>query len=188
MKYLLIERCDRELKLYSLDEAHHDATATWVRVPNASPVTFGRGSPRQPDAPDVQVVGEPTLSRMHFAIARLPLSSKEVAAQLGLSDAAVRQRLHRARQLVAERLRPEVRGAASITCGGNLDLLQDAIDHDLVGDLVAEVAAHIGECVICQGLRGHYEDTIAAPRRWQPELATERAASVVARILAEVER
>jgi RNA polymerase sigma-70 factor, ECF subfamily len=116
------------------------------------------------------------------------LSSKEVAAQLGLSDAAVRQRLHRARQLVAERLRPEVRGAASVTCGGNLDLLQDAIDHVLVGDLVAEVTAHIGGCAICQGLRGHYEDAIAAPLRWQPELATERVASVVARILAAVER
>jgi predicted DNA-binding protein (UPF0251 family) len=116
------------------------------------------------------------------------LSSKEVAALLGLSDAAVRQRLHRARQLVAERLRPEVRGAAGIRCGGNLDLLQDAIDDVLGGDLLATVAAHIGGCAICQGLRGHYTDTIAAPRRWPPALATERAAAVISRVLAEVER
>lgn len=46
------------------------------------------------------------------------LSSREVAEQMGITDAAVRQRLHRARTAMAEILRPELCDGPELTCGG----------------------------------------------------------------------
>ena len=82
MTYLLIERRNRDVELHALDEAHRDSTAIWIRVPDAGPVTFGRGTPRVPTAAHVQIADEATLSRMHFSIARLP------DGRIGLSDRA----------------------------------------------------------------------------------------------------
>ena len=90
------------------------------------------------------------------------LSSKEVALALGISDASVRQRLHRARQAVAVRLRPELRGADTITCGGRLDLLFDHLDGALGEELVLPVGAHIAGCATCTNLASGYAATLAA--------------------------
>lgn len=92
------------------------------------------------------------------------MPSKEVAAALGLSDATIRQRLHRARQVIAERLRPELCVGRHLTCGGRLDLLFDWIDHELTSDLRTPVAKHLGSCERCQDLVGKYRQTITAPR------------------------
>jgi RNA polymerase sigma-70 factor (ECF subfamily) len=91
------------------------------------------------------------------------LSSQEVAASLGLSDAAVRQRLHRARQVVGERLRPELCEGPNITCGGQLELLFDYLDRALDDSVRAPVLAHVAGCPTCQDLAEGYRRTIAAP-------------------------
>ncbi len=96
------------------------------------------------------------------------LPSREVAAALGVSDAAVRQRLHRARRAVAERLRPELREARDPACGGRLDLLFDYIDESLEQELRAPVAEHLLACRKCRGFLGLYRRTIAAPRESAP--------------------
>lgn len=94
MTYLLIERRDREVKLYALDEAHHDATAIWIRVPDSNRVTFGRGAPRPPTEAHVQLPDEVTLSRMHFAIARRPDGGVSLS-DLGSSGGTFVNRLER---------------------------------------------------------------------------------------------
>jgi len=83
---------------------------------------------------------------------------------LQLSDASVRQRLHRARQVIAERLRPELCEAESITCGGQLDLLFDYLDDLLGADVRVPVIDHVTGCDTCQTLASKYRSTIRAPR------------------------
>ena len=92
------------------------------------------------------------------------VSSKEVAEALGLTDATVRQRLHRARQVVAERLRPSLREDRKIVCGGRLDLLFDYIDESLEKELMTPVFEHLASCAKCRGFLGAYRQTIVAPR------------------------
>ena len=92
------------------------------------------------------------------------LSSREVAERLGLPDATVRQRLHRARTLMAELLRPELCDGPELICGGQLDLLMDYIDNALPGDLQAPVHDHIEGCPACSSLRDTYRMTIGVPR------------------------
>lgn len=93
------------------------------------------------------------------------MPSKEVAATLALSDATVRQRLHRARRAVAERLRPELCSGARLTCGGRLDLLLDWIDGQLEPDLQVPVRGHLDSCPACQDLLTQYRETIAATKK-----------------------
>ena len=92
------------------------------------------------------------------------LSSREVAELLGLSDATVRQRLHRARTLMAELLRPELCDGPELICGGQFDLLMDYIDKVLPVDLQAPVHDHIEGCPACSSLRDTYRMTIGVPR------------------------
>jgi predicted DNA-binding protein (UPF0251 family) len=79
-------------------------------------------------------------------------SSREVADRLGIPDAAVRQRLHRARTAMAELLRPELCEGPELTCGGQLDLLLDYIDRALPAELQTPVHEHIQGCEACTGL------------------------------------
>ncbi len=112
------------------------------------------------------------------------MPSKEVASALGLSDATVRQRLHRARQTVAEKLRPELCVGTRLTCGGRLDLLFDWIDRELAPDLQEPVQSHIAACVGCRDLSDQYHQTISAPRRaWRSLLQADRQGSLVRSIL-----
>jgi len=92
------------------------------------------------------------------------LSSREVADRLGLPDATVRQRLHRARTLMAELLRPELCNGPELICGGQLDLLLDYIDNALPTDVQAPVHDHIEGCPACTSLRDTYRMTIGVPR------------------------
>ncbi|HSB64517.1 MAG TPA: sigma-70 family RNA polymerase sigma factor [Thermoanaerobaculia bacterium] len=113
--------------------------------------------------------------------------SKEVAAALGISDAAVRQRLHRARQALAERLQPVLCESRELTCGGRLDLLFDYIDEALERDLRVPVEEHLMACPKCRGFLGLYRETVAAPRHSAsqlepPELPAERRRSLLAAV------
>lgn len=90
--------------------------------------------------------------------------SKEVAARLGISDSAVRQRLHRARQAIAERLRPVLCEGRELTCGGRIDLLFDSIDGSLELALQLPVRDHLAACPKCRSFLELYRETIAAPR------------------------
>jgi RNA polymerase sigma-70 factor, ECF subfamily len=95
------------------------------------------------------------------------LSSKETAAKLGISDALVRQRLHRARAIMAEMLRPELCDGPELTCGGQLDLLLDYIDDSLPPDFELPVHDHIHACPACTNLLAVYRSTIGLPRVWR---------------------
>jgi RNA polymerase sigma-70 factor (ECF subfamily) len=84
------------------------------------------------------------------------LSSREVAQALGLSDAVVRQRLHRARRLLAERLRPELCEGGELVCGGELGLLLDSLDETLPADQAAVVSGHLLSCGTCERMARGY--------------------------------
>jgi RNA polymerase sigma-70 factor (ECF subfamily) len=92
------------------------------------------------------------------------LSSRETAEQLGITDTLVRQRLHRARTIMAELLRPELCEGPALTCGGQLDLLLDYIDSTLPPDLQQPVHDHIESCPACTNLLASYRTTIGIPR------------------------
>jgi RNA polymerase sigma-70 factor (ECF subfamily) len=92
------------------------------------------------------------------------LSSREVSERLGIPDATVRQRLHRARTAMAELLRPELCNGPELTCGGQLDLLMDYIDKALPADLQTPVHQHIEGCATCHSLHETYRMTIGIPR------------------------
>ena len=111
------------------------------------------------------------------------LPSKDVAVALGISDATVRQRLHRARQAIGERLRPELRGASAITCGGNLDLLFDHLDGALAADLVSPVGAHVSGCGICSALASGYGALLAAIKDAPPVTSSARSEAVALSIV-----
>jgi RNA polymerase sigma-70 factor (ECF subfamily) len=92
------------------------------------------------------------------------LSSRETAERLEIADALVRQRLHRARTIMAEMLRPELCDGPELTCGGQLDLLLDYIDRALPAYLQQPVHNHIESCPTCAGLLNQYRLTIGIPR------------------------
>lgn len=92
------------------------------------------------------------------------LSSREVAEMLGIPDATVRQRLHRARAAMAELLRPELCDGPDLTCGGRFDLLMDYIDQALPADLQEPVHNHIEGCAVCSPLLQTYRMTVGLPR------------------------
>jgi RNA polymerase sigma-70 factor, ECF subfamily len=113
--------------------------------------------------------------------------SKDVAAALRVSDAAVRQRLHRARQVVAERLQPVLCESRALTCGGRVDLLFDYIDEALERDLRIPVDEHLMACPKCRGFLGLYRETVATPRRSvpqfeSPELPVDRRQALLAAV------
>jgi len=100
------------------------------------------------------------------------LSSKEAAEHLGIPDALVRQRLHRARSVMAEILRPELCSGPELTCGGRLDLLIDFIDGLLPAELLQPVNLHVHSCGTCSRLLEGYRTTIGFPKALR-ELTTE---------------
>lgn len=102
-------------------------------------------------------------------------SSREVAERLGISDASVRQRLHRARSTMAEILRPELCEGPALTCGGQFDLLMDYIDQQLPAELKGPVSEHVQGCETCRGLHTVYLQTVAWPKAVAELTALEEA-------------
>lgn len=97
------------------------------------------------------------------------MSSEEVAEKLSITPAAVRQRLHRARKLVAETLEPELCGADELTCGGRLDLLLDLIDGLLAKEVKGKVEDHLAGCWQCRRYQTGFKQTV----KWPKETAKE---------------
>lgn len=91
------------------------------------------------------------------------MPSKEVAAALGITDALVRQRLHRGRQFLAERLRPELVAARELTCGGDLSLLYDYVDGELPRATLEPVSEHLDSCRTCGGYLRLFTEIVALP-------------------------
>jgi len=112
------------------------------------------------------------------------LSSKETAVQLGIADALVRQRLHRARTIMAETLRPELCERPELTCGGQLDLLLDYIDSALPSDLRQAVHDHISSCPACANLLTIYRTTIGLPQAWRDSFQSDPDSTFAAVTLA----
>jgi len=77
------------------------------------------------------------------------LSSEEIGVELNLSSDNVRQRLHRARIALASKLQPILCPDGDVTCGGDLGLLLDLIDGNLLPSVSIPVRAHIDQCPGC---------------------------------------
>lgn len=115
------------------------------------------------------------------------LSSKEVAEILGIPDSLVRQRLHRARTVMAEILRPELCSGPELTCGGQLDLLMDFIDGLLAADKLDPVGSHIASCEACSRLLSEYRVTIGFSKALRaPTLPPDLSADFVTRTLSKL--
>jgi len=117
------------------------------------------------------------------------LSSKEAAELLGISDSLVRQRLHRARTVMAEILRPELCSGPELTCGGKVDLLMDFIDGVLSAEMFGPIDSHISSCEACSGLLSAHRGTITHYRTLReptlnPQLSVELVSRIVEQALA----
>ena len=111
------------------------------------------------------------------------LSSKEAAEVIGISDSLVRQRLHRARTVMAEILRPELCSGPELTCGGQVNLLMDFIDGVISAEMFEPVDSHIASCEACARLLSAYRGTIDYPKALcDPTLNPELSAELVKRI------
>lgn len=111
------------------------------------------------------------------------LSSKEAAEVIGIPDSLVRQRLHRARTVMAEILRPELCSGSELTCGGQLGLLMDFIDGSLSTEMFDPVNSHIASCEACTRLLSEYRGTIDYPKTLrEPTLNPGLSAELVKRI------
>jgi RNA polymerase sigma factor, sigma-70 family len=93
------------------------------------------------------------------------LTAPEVATVTGLSVAAVKSRLHRARQALRERLLAVVGGdsdrPATPSCPDVLTLLSKKLEDDVSPDLCAEMERHVDGCPHCKGLCDSLKRTLA---------------------------
>jgi RNA polymerase sigma-70 factor (ECF subfamily) len=83
------------------------------------------------------------------------LSASEVAQVTGMSVAAVKSRLHRARQSLRERLLAvvgEPSEPATPTCPDVLTLLSKKLEEEVSPELCAEMERHVDGCPHCKGL------------------------------------
>jgi RNA polymerase sigma-70 factor (ECF subfamily) len=100
------------------------------------------------------------------------LSAAETAEVLGLSVAAVKSRLHRARQLIREHLAPALGYAdkpAADGCPDVVALFSRRLEGDLDPGVCAEMETHLAACPRCKGACDSLRETLAACRT-----ATER--------------
>jgi RNA polymerase sigma-70 factor (ECF subfamily) len=117
------------------------------------------------------------------------LPSREVAGLLQISDELVRQRLHRARRLLAERLEAELIGDEPLECGGDVELLFDAMDGTLQPELESPVLGHIAGCAACRLMRDGFKRLAAPLRSEDPDPAIDRGAREVStRVLEQLTR
>jgi RNA polymerase sigma-70 factor (ECF subfamily) len=100
------------------------------------------------------------------------LSAKEVATATGLTVAAVKSRLHRARLDLRARLQPQIEPPAS-TCPDVLHALSEHTEGDLDPSACRTLEAHVAECpscaARCDGLRGILAACAALPAAPVPD-------------------
>jgi RNA polymerase sigma-70 factor (ECF subfamily) len=93
------------------------------------------------------------------------LTAPEVATVTGLSVAAVKSRLHRARQALRERLLAVVGGDSARppapSCPDVLTLLSKKLEDDVSPELCAEMERHVDGCPHCKGLCDSLKRTLA---------------------------
>lgn len=94
------------------------------------------------------------------------LTAPEVATITGLSVAAVKSRLHRARQVLRERLLSLVGGGSNQppapNCPDVLTLLSKKLEDEVSPELCAEMEKHVEGCPHCKGLCDSLKRTLAA--------------------------
>jgi RNA polymerase sigma-70 factor (ECF subfamily) len=124
------------------------------------------------------------------------LSAAEVAEVTGLSVAAVKSRLHRARAALRERLLPVVGGEPAVpapaTCPDVLTMLSRKLEEDISPDVCAEMEQHVVGCPHCTSLCDSLKRTLAVckalPTPEVPVQVQEKLRQAVAAALAESDR
>ncbi|HJX63085.1 MAG TPA: RNA polymerase sigma factor [Polyangia bacterium] len=92
------------------------------------------------------------------------LTALEVAKVTGLSVAAVKSRLHRARQSLRTQLSAVVGGSevpARPNCPDVLTMLSKKLEDEISPDLCAEMERHVDGCSYCKGLCDSLKRTLA---------------------------
>jgi RNA polymerase sigma-70 factor (ECF subfamily) len=123
------------------------------------------------------------------------LSAAEVAEVIGVSVAAVKSRLHRARAALRERLLAVVGGEpaapAPASCPDVLTLLSRKLEDEISPEVCAEMEQHVAGCPHCTNLCDSLKRTLALCKALpSPEVPTQVQASLrqaVAAALAEKE-
>jgi RNA polymerase sigma-70 factor, ECF subfamily len=95
------------------------------------------------------------------------LTAPEVAEVTGLSVAAVKSRLHRARQALREHLLSivgETPAPATPSCPDVLTLLSQKLEDDVSPDLCAQMEKHVEGCPHCKGLCDSLKRSLAVCR------------------------
>jgi RNA polymerase sigma-70 factor (ECF subfamily) len=121
------------------------------------------------------------------------LTAAEVAEVTGVSVAAVKSRLHRARVALREHLRAVVGGDPALpvppSCPDVLTMLSRKLEDEISPDLCAEMEEHVGGCPHCRGLCDSLKQTLAVckalPTPTVPESVQESLRKAVANALAE---
>lgn len=97
------------------------------------------------------------------------LTAGEVAQALGLGEAAVKSRLHRARQAIRSALAPVVDDAPlapanSAGCPDIVALYSRHLEGDISAQLCSQMQAHLAQCPACQGRCDALQRTLALCR------------------------
>jgi RNA polymerase sigma-70 factor (ECF subfamily) len=116
------------------------------------------------------------------------VSAPEVAEVLGISVAAVKSRLHRARAAIRQELAPLLGGPLpdsrpGSTCPDVLTLFSQRLDGELDPGVCAAMEAHLAECPRCRGACDSLKRTLAICRQLPtPEVPASLAASIKAAV------
>jgi len=121
------------------------------------------------------------------------LSAAEVAAVTGVTIAAVKSRLHRARAALREHLLTVVGGETaagpSSSCPDVLTMLSKKLEDEISPNVCAEMEAHVAGCPNCTGLCDSLKRTLAMckslPTPTVPKHVQESLRKAVASALAE---
>lgn len=99
------------------------------------------------------------------------LSGEETAHVVGLSLAAMKSRLHRARLRLMGHLRDSEGGVVTherevggIRCGAVLEKLGEYVDRELASEEAGRIDMHLRGCTVCERFGGKYAQVIHAAR------------------------
>lgn len=131
------------------------------------------------EAPDDAVTNRELAATLRDAIQRLDsdqrevlllrdvegLKASEVAETLGLSVAAVKSRLHRARTRLRELVTPMLEPAPDASCPDVLTLYSERLEGDVSPELCAEMERHLATCARCTATCDSLKATLSSCRR-----------------------